>query len=172
MKKKMVIMLLVLSTVFGFATVPQKNKKLEGIMDYCTIADLQDAYGADRINGWARNDPDTVDRAIRNAEAEIDGYLLSGGYEIPLAGPPETIRKYCIDIASANLVLSGGVRESDPGGKAVVEQAKVARHYLGKVAEGKYKIPGYRDPGTDQTVKPPPGAVRVSAKPRFDWRGY
>jgi phage gp36-like protein len=171
MKKKMVIMLLVLSTVFGFAAVPQKNKEPEGIMAYCTVADLQDAYGSNRIAGWSQHDPDTTERAIRSAEAEIDGYLLSGGYETPIAGPPETIRKYCIDIASANLVISSGVSDVDPGGKAVVEQAKVARHYLGKVAEGKYKIPGYID-NDNQTAKPPAGAVRVSARPRFDWRGY
>ena len=169
----MVIMLLVLCTVLGFATIaPQKSKETEGIMAYCTVADLQDAYGEDRINGWARFNPDAVERAVKNAEAEIDGYLLSGGYEIPIAGPPETIRKYCIDIASANLVVSGGLLESDPGGKAVVEQAKIARHYLGKVAEGKYKIPGYIADGTEQTIKPPAGAVRVSARPRLDLRGY
>jgi phage gp36-like protein len=175
MKKKMVIMLLVLSTVFGFATVPQKNKEPEGIMAYCTLGDLQDAYGSDRITTWSRINADTVERAIKNAEAEIDGYLLSGGYEVPIAGPPETIKKYCIDIAAANLVISRGVgvAENDPGGRAVVEQAKVARHYLEKVAEGKFKIPGYIDGnGTDQTAKPPTGAVRVSARPRLDWRGY
>lgn len=164
-------MLLVLSTVCGFAeTIPQK-KETEGIMAYCTISDLQEAYGADHISGWSRCDPDTAERAIKNAAAEIDGYLLSGGYEIPIAGPPETIRKYCIDIATANLVLSGGVIDQDPGGKAVIEQAKVARRYLEKVAEGKFRIPGYID-GTEQLAKPPAGAVRVSARPRLDWRGY
>jgi phage gp36-like protein len=50
-------------------------------MAYCTVADLQDAYGLDRINRWARLHADTVERAIKNAEAQIDGYLLSGGYE-------------------------------------------------------------------------------------------
>jgi phage gp36-like protein len=173
MKKKMVIMLLVLGTVFGsFAdTIPQKKTETEGIMAYCTIADLQDAYGADRIGGWSRCDPATVDRAIRNAEAEIDGYLLSGGYAVPISGPPETIRKYCIDIASANLVISGGMIEIDTGGTGVVEQSKVARRYLEKVAEGKFRIPGYIN-DTEPTAKPPAGAVRVSAKPRIDWRGY
>jgi phage gpG-like protein/phage gp36-like protein len=155
MKNKMVFMLLVLCAALGFANIaPQKSKETEGIMAYCTVADLQDAYGEDRINGWARFDVDIAERAVKNAEAEIDGYLLSGGYEIPISGPPETIRKYCIDIASANLVVSGGILESDPGGKAVVEQAKIARQYLGKVAEGKYKIPSYIEDGAEQTVKP------------------
>lgn len=174
MRNKMVFMLLVLCAALGFShSASQKSTRTEGIMAYCTVADLQEAYGEDQVNGWARFDSTmvVVERAIQNATAEIDGYLLSGGYEIPLAGPPETIRKYCIDIAAANLVLSVGVLEIDTGGKAVLEQAKVARHYLGKVAEGKYKIPGVFD-AAGETAKPPSGGVRVSARPRLDWRGY
>jgi phage gp36-like protein len=172
MRKIMVIFLAaVLLGVPVFAGVPPERPQTEGVMSYCTLADLNSAYGEDRINGWARLDPDTVDRAVRNAEAEIDGYLLSGGYEVPVAGPPETIKKYCIDIAAANLVISYGVMDIDPGGKAVVEQAKQARRYMEKVAEGKFKIPGFVD-GPGETAKPPAGGVRVSARPRLDWRGY
>jgi phage gp36-like protein len=176
MKKKMVIMLLVLGMVFSFADAispKEKEKEPEGIMAYCTIGDLREAYGSDRINTWARLDANTVERAIKNAEAEIDGYLISGGYEVPIAGPPEAIKKYCIDLSVANLVISRGVGavDTDSGGRAVIEQAKVARHYLEKVAEGKFKIPGYIE-GDKQTTKAPAGAIRVSAKPRLDWRGY
>jgi phage gp36-like protein len=139
-------------------------------MSYCTVEDLESAYGADRISGWSRLDPDTADRAILNAGAEIDGYLLSGGFSVPLPGAPETIKKYCIDIASANLVLSAGVLASDPGGTAVLEQAKIARRYLEKVAEGKFKIPGYSEDG--QAVGPPSGNVQVVTGARLDLRGY
>jgi phage gp36-like protein len=141
-----------------------------GAMGYCTLADLQSSYGPERIAGWSGYDADAVDKAISRASAEIDGYLLSGGYPVPLSGPPENIKKYCIDIAAANLIIGVGVLESDPGGKAIVEDAKNARGYLGKVAEGKYKIPGYVEEG--EISKPPAGGVRVSAAPRFDWRGY
>jgi phage gp36-like protein len=141
------------------------------IMGYCTQADLEDAYGADRISGWSRLDPDTVDRAIISATAEIDGYLISGGYTVPLSGPPRNLQKYCVDIAAANLVISAGVLENDPGGKAVLEEAKNARHYLTKVAEGKFKIPGYAG-AEDEVSKPPSGNVRVSGWRRLDLRGY
>jgi phage gp36-like protein len=152
MKNKMVFMLLVLCASLGFANIaPQKSKEAEGSMGYCTVADLQAAYGAERISRWSQLDPDTAEQAIRNAEAEIDGYLFSGGYQPPLAGPPQTIRKYCIDIASATLILSIGVLDTDPGGKAVIEQAKIARRYLEKVAEGKFKIPGFAEPGGKRT---------------------
>jgi phage gp36-like protein len=142
-----------------------------GIMGYCTLADLEGAYGAENISGWSRLDPDRVDRAIGDASAEIDGYLISGGYQVPLAGPPANLTKYCIDIAAANLVVSAGVLKDDPGGNAVLEQAKNARHYLTKVAEGKFRIPGYAG-GEGEVSKPPSGNVLVSAPKRLDLGGY
>jgi phage gp36-like protein len=147
-----------------------QNKNTEGIMAYCTVQDLESAYGADRISAWSRLDPDTADKAIVDAGAEIDGYLLSGGYPVPLPGAPATIQKYCIDIASANLVISAGVLKDDPGGNAVIEQAKIARRYLEKVAEGKFKIPGYSETGEAEGL--PSGNVRVSTIARLDLRGY
>jgi len=136
---------------------------------YCADLDLIAAYGADRIAGWSRNDPEAVARAIRNASAEIDGYLLSGGYAVPLAPAPENLRKYCIDIAAAGLVLSAGVLENDPGGKAVLEEAKNARHFLGRVAEGRFRVPGYADEGA---ASRPPDGIQVAAQPRMDLRGF
>jgi len=147
------------------------QKYLEVDMSYCTTDDLYAAYGEDRVAGWSRLNPDTVDRAITDAGAEIDGYLLSGGYDVPLKGTPANVKKYCIDIASANLVLSAGVLDSDPGGKAVLDQAKIARQYLTKVAEGKFVIPGYG--GESGAVSSPPGGnVQTKTSPKLDLRGY
>jgi phage gp36-like protein len=171
MKKFLLLFLIAFVFAAGSAAGGVKTFNPGADMSYCTLEDLYASYGEDCVNGWARLNPETADRAIRNAEAEINGYLLSGGYEVPLAGPPETIQKYCIDIAAANLVVSRGVLKEDPGGNAVIEQAKQARRYLEKVAEGKFKIPGYvGEPG--ETAKPPSGGVRVSARERLDWRGY
>ena len=139
-------------------------------MAYCSAEYLCAAYGEDRIAGWSRLNPAAVERAIVDAGAEIDGYLLSGGYSVPMRGVPANLKKYCIDIASANLVLSAGVLESDPGGKAVVEQAKIARSYLTKVAEGKFVIPGYGSQG--EVSKPPSGNVQTRTNRRLDLRGY
>jgi phage gp36-like protein len=177
--KKILIVLLLISALFVpvFAGMsnnsepnsPREKFNVEGVMSYCVQQDLSDAYGADRIAGWGRLDSNAVDRAIRNASAEIDGYLISGGYQVPLSGPPENLRKYCIDIAAANLVISAGVLDNDPGGKAVIEEAKNARQFLSKVAEGKYKIPGYAN---DEEVSSPPGGVMVSTMPRMDLKGF
>jgi phage gp36-like protein len=142
-------------------------------MGYCTLQDLQDAYGAERINSWARHDPAAVDRAVGNASAEIDGYLLSGGYTVPLSGTPENLKKYCIDIATANLIIGIGVYD-DTGDKEILEQAKQARRFLEKVAEGKFKIPGYSAEGLadGERSQPPPGGVLVTSRKKLDLNGY
>ena len=172
MKKMFFILALALAMVIGtgVGVFASTQNKTEAGMAYCDLNDLYAAYGEDRIAGWSRLNPDTAGRAITDAAAEIDGYLLSGGYAVPLPGAPANIKKYCIDIASANLVLSAGVLDTDPGGKAVMEQAKIARQYLTKVAEGKFVIPGY---GGDTTVsKPPSGNVQTRSNQKLDWRGY
>jgi phage gp36-like protein len=159
--------------LFALAQNPARNAGKEEGMAYCTVADLQGTYGEDRINGWSRLDPDVADKAIANASAEIDGYLLSAGLSVPLAGTPATIKKYCVDIASASLVISAGVLDSDPGGKAVIEQAEIARRYLDKVAQGKYRIPGYDTGGGDAAVtSPPSGNIQARTMNRLDLRGY
>jgi phage gp36-like protein len=181
MRKFLIVLLLVsalVAPVFANAgnsigadlVLDSPRGNLEGDMAYCTLTDLEAAYGADRISGWSRLDPDTVDRAIRNASAEIDGYLISGGYSVPLSGPPENLKKYCIDIATASLVISAGVLKDDPGGSAILEEAKNARRYLERVAEGRFKIPGYAN--EDEVSKPPSGNVLVSTSRRLDLRGY
>ena len=141
-------------------------------MAYCTVTDLEDTYGEDRIGAWSRVDPDRAEKAIYDAGAEIDGYLLSGGYAVPLPGTPSTVRKYCVDIACANLIISAGVLDSDPGGDAVLEQAKIARRYLEKVAEGKFKIPGYSAGAGGEAAGPPSGNVQARSMERLDLKGY
>jgi phage gp36-like protein len=177
MKKQFLIFALALATAVIAAAgsgaglfLPAQTIKEAG-MSYCTVADLQDTYGEDRISAWSRVDPGRAEKAIYDAGAEIDGYLLSGGYAVPLAGPPSTIRKYCVDLACANLIISAGALDSDPGGDAVIEQAKIARRYLEKVAEGKFKIPGYSASG-GEAVGPPSGNVQARSMERLDLRGY
>ena len=170
MKKLFFLFALIIAIGSGAGLFSLAQNKTEVGMAYCTIADLQKAYGEDRISAWSRLNPDTADRAIIDAGAEIDGYLLSGGYPVPLPGSPANIKKYAIDIACANLVVSGGMLEADPGGKAVYEQAKIARQYLTKVAEGKFVIPGYSAEG--EMSKPPSGNVQTRTDAKLDWRGY
>jgi len=173
MRKILIVLLLVSALVFpafaGIANNADGNFKPEVFMGYCTRADLEAAYGKDRIAGWSRMDSKVVARAIQAASTEIDGYLISGGYVVPLSGPPENLRNYCVDIAAENLVISAGVLENDPGGKAVIDKAKNARQFFTKVAEGKFIIPGYAN---SKEVSAPPGGVLVSSMPQMDFKGY
>lgn len=167
MKRFFVLMLslLYIGLTVGFA---EPHSRKEGCMAYCTIEDMQNTYGNERIAAWSAVDAERAEKAIADASAEIDGYLLSGGYTVPLAGTPATIKKYCVDIACASLIISTGMLENDPGGKAVVEQADIARRYLDKVAQGKYKIPGY----DENSSKPPSGNIQAVSMTRMDWKGY
>lgn len=167
MKRFFVLMLslLCIGLTAGFA---EPCSRKEGCMAYCTIEDMQTTYGNERIAAWSAVDAERAEKAIADASAEIDGYLLSGGYTVPLAGTPATIKKYCVDIACAALIISTGMLENDPGGKAVVEQADIARRYLDKVAQGKYKIPGY----DENSSKPPSGNIQAVSMTRMDWKGY
>lgn len=169
MKRFFVLLLSILyiGVSTGFAT---DVKAKEAGMAYCTIEDLQNTYGNERIAAWSAVDADRAEKAIADASAEIDGYLLSGGYSVPLTGNQPTIKKYCVDIACASLVISCGMLEHDTGGKAVVEQADIARRYLDKVAQGKYKIPGFDDTGTGS--KPPTGNIQAVSMQRMNWQGY
>ena len=169
MKKLLIVFLslLCIGISAGFAT---DAKAKEAGVAYCTIEDLQSTYGAERIAAWSAVDAERAEKAIADASAEIDGYLLSGGYTVPLSGNQPTIKKYCVDIACASLIISTGMLENDPGGKAVVEQADIARRYLDKVAQGKYKIPGFDDTGKGS--KPPTGNIQAVSMQRMNWQGY
>jgi phage gp36-like protein len=179
MKKILLVLFFVLALLFPAFSGTAKNAgesfsfrnfDAEGIMAYCTLEDLEAAYSAEQIGAWSRLDPDKVDKAIQNASAEIDGYLISGGYAVPLSGPPQNLKKYCVDIAAASLIRGAGILSNDPGGEAALEEAKNARHYHGKITEGKYKIPGYVNP--DSELSTPPGGIKVSSPPKLDLRGF
>jgi phage gp36-like protein len=76
----------------------------ENIMAYATPADLEAAFGTKELILLADRDRDQVpdgpvmDRAIEDAEGEINSYLASR-YQLPLAPVPAQIRAICCDIA-------------------------------------------------------------------------
>lgn len=73
-------------------------------MTYATQADLEIRFGSeelaqrsDRINGSVI-DVAVVDRALADAEAEVDAYLASR-YQLPLASVPAVLVRLTCDIA-------------------------------------------------------------------------
>jgi phage gp36-like protein len=139
-------------------------------MAYCTQQDLITTFGEDNIRGWSRGDTDTVERAIKGSQAEIDGYLISGGYTVPLNPVPPHITEYCVALAAAKLLSGNGVNLDDSGEQAILDQAKVARSYLKEVAKGNFRIAGYSKEG--EISRPPAGRVQITSGKKLDWKGY
>lgn len=113
---------------------------------YCSVSDLYKTYGELKVDNFSEGDPQRVEQAIDDAESEINGYLASGGYSVPLINPPEIIKNYAKDIAFYNLLTISGIGEQD-WDKTLLDRTKKAYAYLGKIAEGKYIIPQYTQEG-------------------------
>ncbi len=77
-------------------------------MAYSVIADLDEQISQAELEQLTDDEdagsPETgrLQRAIDDADGEIDGYL-SGRYEVPLSTVPDIIRKFSVDIAIYNL---------------------------------------------------------------------
>lgn len=139
-------------------------------MAYCTKADLEAAFGAPKIASWSSGKDAAVQHAIDHADGVIDGYLLSGGYTIPISPVPQSVRGYAVDLAVYSLLKSKGISESE-GDKAIISAAKDARTYFEKVGTGRLRIPL---PTREKPSEAMPGesTVRVAALPALDWTGY
>lgn len=78
-------------------------------MAYCTLEDLKEKISEDKLiqltddDGAGAIDTSRTDRAMADAESEIDSYC-AGRYKVPLVPVPGIIRKYCVDIAVYNLL--------------------------------------------------------------------
>ncbi len=77
-------------------------------MAYCTLADLLEKISEDELiaitddTGAGAVDTDKADRAIADADAEIDAYCARL-YQVPFATVPPMIRKQSVAIALYNL---------------------------------------------------------------------
>ena len=77
-------------------------------MAYCTLDDLKEKISEDQLIQLTDDDDagaiasSRTDRAIQDAESEIDSYCAAR-YKVPLYPVPGIIRKYCVDIAVYNL---------------------------------------------------------------------
>lgn len=107
-------------------------------MGYATQADLEARYGAEEVLQLAdRNrdgviDAGVIDRALADAEAEINGYLGSR-YQLPLADVPQIVNVYACDIARYRLYADLATDE-------VRRRYEDAVKFLRLAAEGKVKI--------------------------------
>lgn len=79
-----------------------------------------------------------AEKAIIDADAEIDGYLARR-YRVPVTPAPKILHKFSIDIAIYNLVSRRGIDESDRE-KTVLTRYEAAIKFLTGVAEGKFSL--------------------------------
>lgn len=104
-------------------------------MAYATRTELEDRYGAAEVEQRESMLPaGAVDRALADADAEVDSYL-TGRYALPLSPVPGNIARLAAAIARYRLL-----------GDAVTEIARKdyedARAWLRDVAAGRVQIEG------------------------------
>lgn len=102
-------------------------------MAYITRTDLKDRYGEAEIAQRESMLPaGAVDRAISDADAEIDGYL-AGRYAVPLSPVPTLIQRLACDIARYRLL--GGA-----AGEEARARYKDASRVLAEIGAGRVSI--------------------------------
>lgn len=105
-------------------------------MSYATVTDLQDRLGEPRLvqltdladPGIGLVDTNVAQKALDDASAEIDGYLM-GRYALPLAQPPAVLRVHCVSLAHYRLLGSNA-------DEVTLADVKALRAWLAKVADG------------------------------------
>ena len=117
---------------------------------------------------------DKLGKAIERASSEIDGYLVSGGYEVPLSFVPPNIQNYAVDFAVYNFAVAVGLTD-DKAAEELREKAKVAREFLRLVGQRKLSIPtgGTDSSGASGTAGGGEHSVQVKrGVSRVNMRGY
>jgi phage gp36-like protein len=124
-------------------------------MAYCTQSDIVEQLDEDILEqltddaGAGDVDDSVVDRAIADADAEVDAYCM-GRYTVPLSPVPAMIRRISVDMAIYHLYS----RRSDPP-EVRKDRYKNAVRFLEKVSTGGITL-GAAEPtvaGSNQPVR-------------------
>jgi len=121
------------------------------------------------LDEWCGGDDSKAIQAISTAQGEADGYLISGGYSVPLNPVPENIKNYVIDIAVYNLAVMSGFRSDAADGELKIKYEK-ALEFLRGVATGKYRIPLPSEEGEGATAAR--ADFKVKSGQKMDMRAY
>lgn len=128
---------------------------------YIALADLQRILTPAELTQLADDDGDgtpdaaVVERAIADAQAEVDGYVGTR-YPVPLQSPPALVRRLTQDLAIWNLY-----NRRDLVTDARKAQADAARKLLNNIAQGTVTL-GL--PKSEQASPPP---AMVASERRF-----
>lgn len=139
-------------------------------MSYCTQADIEARYGMTELTQLTdRNragvpDTTTVARAISDASAEIDGYLV-GRYTLPFADTPAVLVRVACDLAVYHLFAA---RRSTGGAiEDVRNRYKDAVRLLENISTGKVLLGK-----TDGQETPPATPIAKRTRPKQPWTDY
>jgi len=136
-------------------------------MAYCILADILDQVEEPRLiqltddDGLGTIGTVRVDKAISDADEEIDGYVGSR-YTVPLNPAPAILRKLAVDIAVYNLFAR---RDKAPEGRT--ERYKAAVRFLEQVALGKISL-GAADPDGNPPASDAPQMSSENPRRLFD----
>lgn len=126
-------------------------------MPYATAQDMVEQFGEREVialsdrEGVGVSDDAIIDRALADADAEIDSYL-AGRYTLPLAGAYPTLKRHACNMA--RYYLSGSdVTEVE----AVRARYKDAIRFLESIRDGKTRL------AADGYGKAAPEATRIGA---------
>lgn len=143
-------------------------------MAYCTVDDIRKQIDESKLiqltddENLGNVNQARVDRAIADADREIDGYAGSR-YPVPMNPVPEVLRKLAVDIAVYNLYVR---REKVPEARS--GQYVNAVKFLERVAMGKISL-GVTDPDGNPPASNAPemsGENPVRAFTRSSMRGF
>ncbi|MBH8566718.1 DUF1320 domain-containing protein [Nostoc sp. CENA67] len=138
-------------------------------MSYATVADMVAAFSEQEILELSNIDypdattinEDVVNRAIGDAQAQLDSYLATR-YKVPLVVIPPVIRNYTCDVARYLL-------DKDKPREEVTRRRDLVFYYLKDLAAGKASLPGIVD-GTDgSTTDAGNGDVALFKSPGRTW---
>ncbi len=107
-------------------------------MSYATLADLIARFTEAELgqvadtDGTGEIDRALVDRALGDADAEIDAALI-GRYTLPIAPVPELLTRIACDLARESLY-------ADQPTTVIAERAKRARELLAQIARGVMRL--------------------------------
>jgi phage gp36-like protein len=131
---------------------------------YATIQDMIDRYSQDEItlafdtDQGGTLDETTANKALEDATAEIDGYLV-GRYDTPLSSPPAVLVRLAVDIALYRGSILGAQTEEKR------TRYEDAVRFLTKVAQGDISL------GLEKPSQGGSGGASFVASPRLMGRG-
>lgn len=86
---------------------------------YASLSDVQDHWGTQNVAAWSdlggnnTLDSDRVDRAIANAEADINDRFRGSRYTVPFAPVPTAVAEWAAKLAGVRLYQQRGIRDTD-----------------------------------------------------------